>query len=69
VLVLEALGHQILDAQLKRPRGRVPKDAGRRRIPEDYTLGLRIRNDDSIPDLLEKFAETQVFWSHGFTPS
>jgi hypothetical protein len=59
MLGLEALGHQILDAHpVERLGGRVPKDAGRRRIPEDYTLGLGICDDDPVPDRLKELAET-----------
>ena len=28
-----------------------------RRIPDDYPLGLRIRNDNRVPDLPEEFAD------------
>jgi hypothetical protein len=55
---LEALGHQILHTHpVKRLGRRVTKDAGCCRIPEDYALGLSIRDDDPVPDPLEELAE------------
>jgi hypothetical protein len=58
---LERLGDQRLDAQLQRLGSRVAEHLHCSRVPEDYALGLGVRDDDRVPDPLEEFAETEVF--------
>src|SRR5215210_2703639 len=61
---LEGVGNQRLDAELECLGERVPEHLRGRLIPENYPLGLRIRNDDRVPDPLEEAAEPEVFRSH-----
>ena len=55
---LVALWDQILHPQLERFGRGVAEDGRCRRIPEHYTLGLSIGDDDPVPDLLQEPAET-----------
>ncbi len=54
MLFLEVFGNQSFDAQLERLGGCVAEDVGGSRIPEDYPLGLCIRDYDRVPDPLEE---------------
>jgi hypothetical protein len=65
----EVLGNERLDAQIERLGERVTEYVRGRRIPEDYLLGLRIRDNDRIPDPLEELADPQVFRSHVLRPA
>src|SRR5215210_595033 len=69
MLGLERIGNQHLDAELECLGERVPEHLRGRLIPEYYPLGLRIRDDDRVPDSLEEAAEPQVFRSHAFSCS
>src|SRR5215210_5686861 len=69
MLGLEGIGNQHLDAELECLGERVPEHLRGRLIPEYYLLGLRIRNDDRVPNCLEEPSEPQVFRSHVFSCS
>jgi hypothetical protein len=47
-------GDQSFDAKLERLGGCVTEDVSGSRIPEDYPLGLCIRDYDRVPDPLEE---------------
>jgi hypothetical protein len=56
MLFLEIFGDQRFNAQLKGLGGRVAEDISGSRIPENYLLGLCVRDYDRVPGPLEKLA-------------
>jgi hypothetical protein len=64
MLGFEAIGDEIVDAQLERLGGRVPEDFRRSRVPEDYPPGIRLCDDDRVPYALEQPADAHVTRFH-----
>jgi hypothetical protein len=60
MLSFEAVGNEIVDAQLERLGGRVPEDLRRGRVPEDDLSGVRLRDDDRVPYALEQLADAHI---------
>jgi hypothetical protein len=54
MLILQVFGNQSFYAQFERLGGCVAEDVSGSRIPEDYPLGLCVRDYDRVPNPLEE---------------